>query len=260
MPTVGIDALAAAASAGSTLMLLFDFDGTLSPTVSNPEQARLPTAMRHILADLAVAGCQLGVITSRSLADIQQRIDIPGVWLAGSGGLELWIKEERIGEQRMVAGQTTIAAQAHAVAPAIDRLPGAWLELKPLGLTIHHRDASPDTVAAVRRLAADLQVGATDVRVTVCTLGVEISPFPEVHKGRAVSAFVAALGNESPGLLYAGNDRNDAEAMVEVARHGGWVIGVGNDTLPAHTHVATPSDLCELLVTLGLALGRTMRG
>jgi len=260
MATVGIDSLVAAASAGRKILLVFDFDGTLCPTVSRPEQARLPMSMRGILADLAAAGCQLGVISSRSLGDLRSRIDIPGVWLAGSGGLELWIEGRPAGEQRMVAGATTIAAHTRVVAPAVDCLPGAWLEEKPLGLTIHHRGACPDTVTAVRRLAVRLQARATDVRVTVCSLGVEISPFPEVHKGTAVSEFIAAVGDEMSGLLYAGNDRNDAEAMAEVARRGGWVIAVGDDVHPAHLRLSTPSDLCELLVTLGSALVRSERG
>ena len=259
MAAVGIDSLVAAASAGRKILLLFDFDGTLSPTVSRPEQARLPRLMRRSLVDLAAAGCQVGVISSRSLADLQHRIDIPGAWLAGSGGLELWIEGRHVGEQRVVAGATTLAAHARAIAPAIDRLHGAWLEQKPLGLTIHHRGASPETVTAIRQLALGMQARAPDVRVTVCSLGVEISPFPEVHKGTAVSEFIAAVGDESPGLLYAGNDHNDAEAMAEVARRGGWVIAVGDDAHPAYTHVSTPSDLCELLVNLGLALGRITR-
>ena len=36
----GVDSLVAAAAAGRRLLLLFDFDGTLSPTVPRPEQAR----------------------------------------------------------------------------------------------------------------------------------------------------------------------------------------------------------------------------
>jgi len=260
MAAVGIESLVAAASAGRKILLLFDFDGTLSPIVSRPEEARLPMSMRHILVDLAAAGCQLGVISSRSLADLQDRIDIPGVWLAGSGGLELWIEGRPAGEQRMVAGATLIAAHARFVAPAIDCLPGAWLEQKSLGLTIHHRGASPDTVTAVRRLAVGLQTHATDVRVTVCSLGVEISAFPEVHKGTAVSEFIEVLGDGSPGLMYVGNDLNDAEAMAEVTRRGGWVIAVGDDAHPAHTRVSTQSELYELLATLGSALGRITRG
>jgi len=256
MGAAGIDSLVAAASAGRKILLLFDFDGTLSPIAFRPEEARLPTSTRQILSELAAAGCQLGVISSRSLVDLQGRIDIPGVWLAGSGGLELWIEGGPAGEQRMVAGARIIAAHARFVAHAIDCLPDAWLEEKPLGLTIHHRGACPSTVTAVRQLAGMLQARATDVRVTVCSLGVEISPFPEVHKGTAVAKFIAAVGDAHPGLLYAGNDLNDAEAMAEVARRGGWVIAVGDDAHLAHHQVSTPSDLGELLVTLGLALIR----
>lgn len=93
----GIDLLVAAASAGRELLLLFDFDGTLSPTVARPEQARLPASTRRVLAELAAAGCRVGVLSGRSLTDLRARIDIPGVWLAGSGGLELFIGERQLG-------------------------------------------------------------------------------------------------------------------------------------------------------------------
>lgn len=252
----GIDSLVAAATAGRKLLLCFDFDGTLSPTVADPEQARLPTLTRRILADVAATGCQVGVLSGRSLADLRGRIDLPAAWLAGSGGLELFIEGKPVGIHRTAAGETTIAAHARAVARAVAHLPGAWIERKPLGLTIHHRGASADTVAAVRQWAADLQARAADVRVAVCSLGVEISPFPQVHKGTAMAEFIAATGDESPGLLYTGNDANDAEAMAEVDRRGGWTVGVG-DAAPtfAHDRVATPNALCELLRDLASALG-----
>ncbi len=115
-------------------------------------------------------------------------------------------------------------------------------------------------MTAIRQLAAGLQARATDVRVTIYSLGVEISPSPEVHKGTAVSEFIAAVGDESPGLMYAGNDLNDAEAMAEVTRRGGWVVAVGDDAHLAHTRVSTQRELRELLVTLGSVLERITRG
>jgi trehalose-phosphatase len=256
----GVDSLVAAAAAGRRLLLLFDFDGTLSPTVAHPEQARLPTATRQVLAELEAAGCQLGVLSSRSLGDLRGRVDLPGAWLAGSGGLELWVEGRPVHEQHQAAGMTTIAACAREVAPEIAGLPGAWLERKPLGLTIHHHGASPETVGAIRKLAAGLQARTADVRVAVCTLGVEIAPCPDVHKGTAVAEFIAAAGGGLLGLFYAGNEANDAEAMAEVIRRGGWVVGVGAAAPPAHERVSGPTDLRELLANLVSALGRVMRG
>jgi len=255
----GINSLAAKAAAGRKILLLFDFDGTLSPTVPRPEQARLTMPMRRILVALASAGCQLGVISSRSLADLQHRVAIPAAWLAGSGGLELSFGGRPILSQRLATGATIIAAHARVVSRTLDCLPGVWLERKPLGLTIHHRGASPSTVTAVRQLAAGLQARAFDIRVTLCSLGVEISPFPEMHKGTAVSEFIRAVGDDTPGLMYAGNDLNDAGAMAEVTRRGGWVIAVGDDAHPCHTRVSNVSELREVLVTLGSVLGRITR-
>lgn len=255
-----VDAVTAAAAAGRRPLLLFDFDGTLSPTVSRPERARLPVATRRTLGDLSAAGCQVGVISGRPLADLEGLIDMPGIWLSGSGGLEPWIDNTPVGRQRSVAGAATIAALARGIAPAIARLPGVWVERKPLGLTIHHRDATLDTVMAVRGLAASLRESAPGVRVAVCSLGVEISPFADVHKGTAVAEFVRAAGDGAVWLLYAGNDANDAEAMDEVTRRGGWVIAVGDTEFPARTRVSNPRRLRSLLGAIASALGSFTRG
>lgn len=239
---------------------MFDFDGTLSPTVSRPELAMLPARTRLALTELASApGCRVGVVSGRSLDDLRDRVDIPGVWLAGSAGLELSLGGGRVVAGAAAAGMETIAEYARCLLPVVAGLAGVSLEHKPLGLTIHHRDAEPDTVMAVRTIAADLQARAVDLRVTVCALGVEIAPCPEVHKGTAVGAFVAAAGDGSPWLVYAGNDANDAEAMIEVARRDGLVISVGEAAPPAHEHVSDPNQLCDVLEAVALAIGRVAR-
>ena len=70
-------------------MLLFDFDGTLSPTVPQPELARLPDRMRRVLTGLVeMPACRVGVVSGRGLDDLRIRADVPGLLLAGSGGLE----------------------------------------------------------------------------------------------------------------------------------------------------------------------------
>jgi len=256
----GIESLVAAAAADPGLLLLFDFDGTLSPTVARPEQARLPVPTRHALLDLAAAGCRLGVLSGRSLADLRSLVDVPGVWLAGSGGLELWVEGRIRGKRDHAGAALLLASHAREIADVVTWLPGAWLERKPFGLTIHHAGASPATVAAVRELAADLENRAADVRVVVCTLGVEITACPDIHKGTAVAGFIAAAGGSVSGLLYAGNEANDAEAMVEVARRCGWVIGVGQAAPPAHDRVSSPEELQRVLAGLAVALQSAARG
>jgi len=244
------------ASAGESWLLLFDFDGTLSPTVARPELARLPDRMRRVLAALvATPGCRVAIVSGRGLDDLRGRVSVPGLLLAGSGGLEWEIAGVRGRVPDAAAGMKPIADLAAMLAGRLARVPGVWLERKPLGLTIHHRDADREAVTLVRGLAAELQaVHSAHVRIVVCALGVEITPCPDHDKRSAVSMLMASMPDAGVRAVYAGNDANDASAMAEVARRGGWTLAVGPDAPPADHRLDGPEELAEWLEALAAAL------
>ncbi|PRC52740.1 trehalose-phosphatase, partial [Mycobacterium sp. ITM-2017-0098] len=65
-----------------------DYDGTLSPIVSDPAAARLVDGAAEALA-LVAKVCPVAILSGRDLADVRDRVGIPGVWYAGSHGFEL---------------------------------------------------------------------------------------------------------------------------------------------------------------------------
>ena len=80
----------------SRSLLLLDYDGTLAPIVSRPEQAYLPPDTRQLFNDLKNnTRFVLGVISERSLADVRDRVSVPDIIYAGNHGLEM----EGIGEK-----------------------------------------------------------------------------------------------------------------------------------------------------------------
>src|SRR5512136_1712995 len=78
------------------ILLLTDFDGTLSPIVGRPEEAVLPGDTRRVLETLAGhARVGVAVISGRALGDIKNRVGIQGITYAGNHGIEIegpWIK------------------------------------------------------------------------------------------------------------------------------------------------------------------------
>ena len=128
---------------------------------------------------------------------------------------------------------------------------GVSLERKPLGLTIHHRNAARSVVAAVRDLAARLQrEWNDDLRIVTCELGVEIQPFRCIDKGIAVRTFYDASGASKGCVLYAGNDAHDVEVMEAVALLRGITIGVGGAAPPADHVFTGPDQLGMFLAAL----------
>lgn len=70
------------------LVVFLDYDGTLSPIVSDPASALLAPATRETLEKLH-GKFTTGVITGRSLDKIQKFVDIPQLYYAGSHGFDI---------------------------------------------------------------------------------------------------------------------------------------------------------------------------
>ena len=61
------------------ILLLFDYDGTLTPIAARPEDALLPEEARERLAALAAhPRCIAGIVSGRSLDDLSVLADIDG--------------------------------------------------------------------------------------------------------------------------------------------------------------------------------------
>jgi trehalose 6-phosphate phosphatase len=72
------------------ILLILDYDGTLTPIVERPELADLPQDARRVLE--ALAGKQrlkLAIISGRALADLKQKVAISNIIYAGNHGLEI---------------------------------------------------------------------------------------------------------------------------------------------------------------------------
>lgn len=71
-------------------LLLFDFDGTLSPIAARPDLAVLPAKTRALLLEAQSDDRYvLGIVSGRSLADLRERVGIDGLTYAGNHGLEI---------------------------------------------------------------------------------------------------------------------------------------------------------------------------
>ena len=94
-------------------MLFLDYDGTLSPIVSDPAAARLVDGAAEAL-ELVAAVCPVAILSGRDLADIRSRVGIPGIWYAGSHGFELTGPDGTYHENEAAAAFVPILERAAA--------------------------------------------------------------------------------------------------------------------------------------------------
>lgn len=252
-------ALQDAYRAGDELILLFDYDGTLVPIVDNPWLARLSVQMRAALECLAeLPSIHLGVISGRQHRDLRQMLGIPGLFLAGTAGLELdfrgiTITHPHAGTVLPLLQEATVRLERLSA-----RFEGSWLERKRVGLTLHFRHISASNVEYFRGLARDiLQPFGERLRICDGPLALEVTPNLGWTKGTAARMILGCLPERPRRVLYAGDNANDLEALQAVAEIGGATIGVGAEApATAEIRISTPEVLGDWLTRLTLELAR----
>ena len=69
---------------GRSLLLMIDYDGTLTPHVPNPAEACLIQRAQRSLSALArTPQVRLAIISGRDLGDVTARVGVPGAVYAG---------------------------------------------------------------------------------------------------------------------------------------------------------------------------------
>jgi trehalose-phosphatase len=225
------------------LLVACDFDGTLAPLVSRPDQARLPTATRDALRNLVRAkGVRVAVVSSRGLRDLARRLGMNGMWLAGGSGLET--RTARGVVRRY--GKAAPAALRRELRKWCAHHPGAWVEVKPRSLAVHHRSLTPRRraafVAGVRR---HTRVVAPGWRVIAATHACEVVPAPGRDKADVLAEWSRGLPRGA--VLWLGDDAQDEPAHAWVRRHGGVAVVVGRRPSAARHRLGSPRDVGRLL-------------
>ena len=127
------------------LGLITDVDGTLSPIVDVPDEARVTPQNLELLAALQTQLTLIAVVSGRSAEDVYQRVGLPGLVYLGNHGMEAWQGGKAI-VSPVVAGYRE---NLSTVMPEINRIlvEGMRFEDKGATLSVHYRQTSdPDQV------------------------------------------------------------------------------------------------------------------
>lgn len=223
--------------AHASILLAFDYDGTLAPIASTPEAVRMRVRTRRLLTETALRYPVIA-ISGRPLADLAARLsDIPVRGLFGNYGAE------PVG--RHVRPPTHLWAahlRRHLVAHA-----GVLVEDKRFSVTVHYRharhrtQAHADIVQATRALSG--------VRVLGGVQAVTLLPAHGTNKGATLQRLRRAL--KCDAALYAGDDDTDEDAFRsdDPSRLLAIRMGPSSDTAAAF-HLARQTDIDRLLQVL----------
>lgn len=231
------------------LLVAMDFDGTLSPLVDVPADARaLPAAAEAFAQLAALDNTVTALLSGRDLASLRAVAHPPeSTLLVGSHGAERWAPERfgaGDGELRLGAEQERALDQARArMAEVSAEYPGTSLEEKPSGVVLHVRQADPAVGAAALRAARNRLDDLTGVSLLDGKEVLEASVV-SADKGSALSWLREVV--DADAVVFAGDDVTDEHAFAVLS--GADVgIKVGHGPSGARFRIEGTGDVPALL-------------
>jgi trehalose 6-phosphate phosphatase len=201
-------------------LLGFDFDGTLAPIVTLPDDARIPTPVALRLQRVAERW-PVAIITGRTIEDVRRRLPFSPWRIVGSHGAESHSTGHLEGARQTL--EPTRQLLVHH-AEQLGRH-GVSIEDKGASVALHYRLAS-DRTAAVQSIARALASLPPDVSVFGGKMVANIVPAWADNKGKALAGLVAELGN--PAAVFVGDDVND-ESVFAQDNPDWFTVRVGHD-------------------------------
>ncbi|WP_067185920.1 trehalose-phosphatase [Microtetraspora niveoalba] len=215
--------LAAVHADPSGAVIGLDFDGTLSPIVSDPASARIHPAAPAVLVRLGELVRSVVIVTGRpplqalALGEASggpSLADVPGLVVLGHYGMERWERGE-VTAPPPPPGLDRVRAELPAITRPFD---GVLIEDKGRGVAVHTRTAA-DPEGALLALAEPVAklAAASGLIVEPGRLVLELRP-PGMDKGKALRAFLAERAARS--VMFFGDDLGDIAAFDAVAASG----------------------------------------
>ena len=242
--------------AGTRLVFLSDFDGTLADFHDNPVMPWPTRETQRLLARLVERDdLSFGVVSGRRLEDVRARTVMSDrAYFAGLHGLEI-----AVGGVRWTHPQVGPArASVHRLAFALHQMPGhvagLYIEDKDASVAVHLRRVRPHERAAAETLVdriARAFVDAGDVRSLRGELVVEFLPNVDWDKGDAtrwIARDAASRSGQPSFVVFIGDDQTDEDAFRVI--EDGFGVLVGRRTSAARFQLNNTREVTLLLAWL----------
>jgi len=250
------------------ILLVTDYDGTLTPIVERPELANLPDGTRQLLRSLArQRRFKLGVISGRALVDLKNKVNISGIIYAGNHGLE--IEGQGVSFINPLAQEIRpfLRVIYRVLSIALGTIRGVLVEDKGLTLSVHYRLVAEGKSKEVKSIFERIAGGAQalgKIRINSGKKVYEVRPAVNWDKGKAVKLLMKKYGKggRQSGLLpiYLGDDLTDEDGFAIIEKYGSGLsvfVGEANQDTEARYFLKSPAEVVKFL---GMLLEQAQKG
>jgi alpha,alpha-trehalase len=237
--------------------VFLDYDGTLTPIVSRPEDAVLSQEMRETLLELA-SQSTVALVSGRGLQDVRSLVDIGDIYYAGSHGFEMAGPNGFAKENEEATGFLEDLDEAEAyLEERLAGIPGSQVERKRFTIAIHYRNVSEERVGTVEEIVNDAHRRYPRFRRTEGKKVYELQPDIDWNKGRAIEWLMDALDLAEPDYVpfYVGDDITDEDAFEALRARGiTVVVGEGSRCTKAQYRLESTAEVRSFIARITAVL------
>lgn len=232
--------------------IFLDYDGTLTPIVSRPEEALLPEETRQVVQELNNY-CTISIISGRDVSDVRSMVGISGIVYAGSHGFDIVDPDGwRLAEERWREFLPDLDSAEAQLRESMAQIPRVWVERKRYAIAVHYRAAQEHDVSKVEeRLDRVLSTHKT-LRKTGGKKIFELRPDIDWDKGKALLALLEVLKLNGATPVYIGDDVTDEDAFRVLHGRGsgiGIIVGTEGESM-ADYRLRDPQEVHSFLVVV----------
>ncbi|MBI2469689.1 MAG: trehalose-phosphatase [Planctomycetes bacterium] len=229
--------------AKKNVILLTDFDGTLTPIRKHPDLAALSEEIRQILINISQdKAIFLGIITGRSLKQIKKLVQVQDILYVANHGIELEGPGIRSTCPEAKKARSTLWHVYMKLFKSLRHIEGIYVEDKGLSVSLHYRTVKKRCdVEQVSRTLHGITKPFLDRNMLFVHTGkmvYEIRPPVKWNKASAIqwllTHYFPSEFSEEALLIYLGDDKADIE-VFDSLRGKGLTVFVGN---PANVSAA----------------------
>ncbi len=238
---------------GKEPVLFFDYDGTLTPIVDDPDEAKLSEKGKKMLEQLSKQ-LTVALVSGRGLDDLKGKVGIKSLIYAGSHGFEITGPEDL--EMHYEKGQEVLPQldQAEkALKQKLEAINGCKVERKKYAIAVHYRKVAKETVKKVKNTVSEVVESQDKLMVGKGKKILELKPDLNWHKGQALGWLLEKLELNTNHYLHIffGDDITDEDALKVVQENGvGVLVGTHGQKTYANYRLEDTEDVYMFLEEL----------
>jgi len=237
------------------ILLLLDYDGTITPLVERPELAILFEETRELLKNISgLSKYTLCIVSGRPLEDVKKLVGIENVYYVGNHGFEAEGPDVNYINPDVIKIKPIIDELCQKFTDELKHIDGILVENKNITLAVHYRMVSENDVPEVKNIFTRivrqfLEVGNIKIAENKKTL--EVLPNVEWDKGKMILQILDILGYDAitiPKIDWS-NIRRTPDILTSTKLKNVLPVYIGDDTTDEDAFKALGDNGTTILVS-----------